>query len=580
MSNPNRPVMAGQVVTFEKPSGYWLRRAEHHRKRGEHHRAAALLRRAVSLEPSSGELRLQYAQTLRDLSCFEASTREAFGALALEPAGFLPYGLISRNMLSLGREQEAVDAFTHYLQQSRSFPEVDLLWEAEEYLDLENLLGNPPSRGYARYEALIHISSRQLANGKLDRAAITLSKASRIGRADARLHALYAMLYQAAGRLKRAAAHASLSAHKSPRHVASLCALASVRLQMGKRSLAATAMLAAAFNCHYPHEEQLFCFTASALNLPELMLAMLRHNKHGQPDRLPTLFNLAVVLLRLGKPDAALVHLHRCRDLDPDDVTVQFVFHTAEEWAERGLPVENQQKEAAQLPFYPHLSPTGEERLLEAIAEKLGGGLPSFVDALHKDGLFYRQFLYALSLTSEGLSNLLSPISLMMADHCPLEAERLLRDVLLQNTQDPDVKRYALSALVSLDAKPPYIIWQNRRIMQVNPIEAHPKVPTMMQRLLAHRILVACRKLRNPRVAGHAFQLLWRMDRRQRYAFAADAKHSWQRALMRHFLQYHGLRPSLLPFDASSDIPAALKAFSCLCRLWPLPKRSDHNETR
>jgi len=565
--------MAGQVVSFEKPSGYWLRRAEHHRKRGEHHRAAALLRRAVALEPSSGDLRLQYAETLRDLSCFEASTREAFGALALEPAGFLPYGLIGRNMLSLGREQEAVDAFSHYLQQSRSFPEIDLLWEMDEYLDLEALLGSPPSRGFARYEALLHIGSQRLAYGDLDRAAKILSKTTRLGRMDARLHALYAMLYQAAGSIHRAEAHASLSARKSPRHVASLCALASVRLQMGKRSLAATAMLAAAFHCRYPHEEQLFCFTASALNLPEITLAMLRHNKHHQPDRLPTLFNLAIVLLRQGKPEAALAHLHRCRDLDPEDVTVQFVFQTAGEWTEQGLLAEDQRKKAEELPFYPFLPPIGEEQLLETIAKKLCDGLPSFVDALQKDGLFYRQFLYTLSLASEGLGKLLSPITLMMAEHCSQEAERLLRDVLLQNTQDADVKRHALSALITLNAKPPYVIWQNRRIMQVNPLEAPPKTPTVMQRLLSRRILGACRKLCNPQAASHAFRLLWRMDRRQRYVFAADVKHSWQNALMLHFVQYHGLCPSLLPFDSSNASLPTLKAFARLCQLWPLPQR-------
>jgi len=573
MSHLYRPFMAGQVVSFEKPSGYWLRRAEHHRKRGEHHRAAALLRQAVALEPSSGDLRLQYAQTLRDLSCFEASTREAFGALALEPAGFLPFGIIGRNMLSLGREQEAVDAFSHYLQQSRSFPEIDLLWEMDEYLDLEDLLDGPPSRGFARYEALMHIGSQRLAYGDLDRAGKILSKAARLGRTDARLHALYAMLYQATGSLSRAESHATLSVRKSPQHVASLCALASVRLQMGKRSLAATAMLAAAFHCHYPHEEQLFCFTASALNLPDITLAMLYHNKHNQPDRLPTLFNLAVVLLRQGKPEAALAHLHRCRDLDPEDVTVQFVFQTVGEWTEQGLLTKEQRKKAEELPFYPYLSPTGEERLLETIAKKLCDGLPSFVDALQKDGLFYRQFLYTLSLASEGLGKLLPPITMMMAEHCSHEAERLLRDVLLQNAQDADVKRHALSSLITLNAKPPYVIWQNKRIMQVNPLEAPPRVPTVMQRLLYRRILGACRRLRNPRVAGHAYRLLWNMDRRRRYACAADVKHSWQNAMMLHFLQYQGLSLSLLPFDPANASPATLRAFAHLCRLCPLPQR-------
>ena len=169
MTNLHRPEASGQVVSFERPSHYWLRRARRHRKRGEHHQAAALLRRAVALEPGSGALRLEYAQSLRDMSCYEASIREAFGVLALEPTGFLPYGLIGRNMLSLGREQEAMDAFSHYLQQARTRPEAGLLWEeGDETFVLGDLL-EEPRPGSARYEALLHIASIRLAQGDLER---------------------------------------------------------------------------------------------------------------------------------------------------------------------------------------------------------------------------------------------------------------------------------------------------------------------------------------------------------------------------------------------------------------------------
>ncbi len=574
MSNFQHSDLSGRVVSFEKPPHYWLRRAQQHRKRGEHRHAATLLRRAVALDPSSGQLRLEYAHTLRDMSCFEASTREAFGVLALEPSGFLPYGLIGRNMLSLGREQEAMDAFSHFLQKARYLKEPPpFLEEEEDYFALEDLLDKPSRRGAARYEALIHIASLRLSYGDLDQAQRKLTRASRLGMADARLHALYAMLFEAQHAPEKALFHALLSVRKNHAHVPSLCALASVRSALGQRGLAAAALLTAAFHCHYPHDEQLFCFTAAALRLPEPILAMLRLNKRYRPDRVPTLYNLALTLLRDGKIEEALAYLSRCRDLDPEDVTVHFVFQEVQEWSEKGLSLDALRQEAEQLPFYPFLPPMAEQRLLETLSESIQRGITGFVDELSKDGFLYRQFLYALSLSGDGLGRLLFPIAMMMAEHAPVQAERLLRDVLLQNTQDEDVKRLSLSMLVTLHAPPPFVLWQNGRIVQVDPSQSPPSVASVTQRLLARRIAEAQRMARDPRLTGHALRLLYGMGRRLRYAFLADVGHVWRHALVQHFCQQYGLPlPNSVLFSLAANpgiqrrVDPVLKKLNALMR--------------
>lgn len=574
MTNLHRPEASGQVVSFERPSHYWLRRARRHRKRGEHHQAAALLRRAVALEPGSGALRLEYAQSLRDMSCYEASIREAFGVLALEPTGFLPYGLIGRNMLSLGREQEAMDAFSHYLQQARTRPEAGLLWEeGDETFVLGDLL-EEPRPGSARYEALLHIASIRLAQGDLERCRKRLLRASHLGHGDARLHALFAMLYQALSRPERALHHAQLAVRHNPRHVASLCALASVRMQRGQRGLAASALLAAAFHCRYPYDEQLFCFTASALNLPEPMLAMLRLGKRRSPDRVPTLYNLALALLAQGKTEEAVAHLHRCRDLDPEDVTALFMTQAVTGWREMGFTREELRRQARRLPFYPLLPSMAEQRLLETLAQALGRGLPAFVDALCRDGLLYRQYLYALSSPSGTLGRSLFPVGMALAKQAPAQAERLLRDVLLQSVPQEEVKRLALSMLVALGASPPYVLWQSGRIIQVDPKAKPPRVASVIQRLTLRRIRLARRAVGDPRLSAHALQLLRRMDRRTRYAFAADVGRAWSDALIRHFRLTHGLAPS--PFPQPSHATHAPQrgqdAFGRLCALMPIPQ--------
>ena len=69
---------------------------------------------------------------------------------------------------SEAQQQEAMDAFSHYLQQARSRQEDALLWEEEnESFVLEDFL-EEPRLGSARYETLLHIASLRLAQGELE----------------------------------------------------------------------------------------------------------------------------------------------------------------------------------------------------------------------------------------------------------------------------------------------------------------------------------------------------------------------------------------------------------------------------
>lgn len=574
MSNLHRPALAGQVVSLDKSPRYWLRRAQQHRKRGEHHRAAALLRHAVSLEPESGALLMEYAQALRDMSCFEASNREAFHALALEPEGFLPYHLIGRNMLSLGREQEAADAFAHYLQRIHLIPWDALPWE-DEGEDLETLLDAPLRRGTARYDALIHIASLRLVRGDLMDASTALRRAGRSAAADSRLDALYAMLYQALDQPENALSHALRSAHENPRHAPTLCALASVHAQIHRRDLAAAALMAAAPYCHFPHEEQLFCFTASALHMENFALDMLRFSRNKNPDRLPTLYNLAVALLRRGDTAEALAHLHRCRDLDPDDLTAQYALTLVTDWLENEDTPDGLRKKARQLAFYPFLPAAAEQLLLTQLADALNLGVESFAAALLQDASLKRTFLYALTLPTGSLGRLLYPIASAMAQTDPDAAQRLLRAVLVQNTPDAEVKRHALLALSQMDSEPPYVIWQNGRIMQAAPQPSTQPPITVTQRLVFKRIRAAVRIVHSKDVAIHALTLLARMSRRTRYAFAADPAHVWPSALARHFCLTRGCCPPTFHAGTPEQKRRERRAFAILCALMPLPIKED-----
>ena len=581
MSIPLFSASPGQVLSFEKPSQYWLRRALHHRKQGQHQHAAALLRHAVAQEPLSGALRLQYAQSLYDTCCFEASIREAFGALAVEPSALHPYRLISQSMLSLGRRQEAIDAFVYYLQESRTASPSSISLDEDDPLDslaMDLLFSRPPKRGSARYENLLHRFSHYLATDQLAHAAKLLPKISCLRKHASRTHTLYAMFYQAIGQQRRALHYALLSVRKKPFQVSALCGLASVRYQLGQRSLAASALLAAAVRCRHPHEEHLFCFTASSLHFSSILLAFLQCRRQQQPNRIPTLFNSAILLLRMGNHHAALRYLRQCLALDPADIAVLTIFQAVRQWLQQSLSPQEIQAKAENLLFYPLLPIDEENQLLEAISAPLHDGIPAFVNALQKDSLTYDRFLYGLSLVPDALGRLLFPIAFMISEHSPLAAERLLRNVLFQQSVSMHVKRLALAGLTSLDAKPPYTLWHNKRILQMNPQKESSNDASFLQRLLVLRIRAACKRLNNSAVAMHSLRLLARMTPALRRSFVSQASCFWQDALIRHFMRYYHLDCSAFPKAALRFSPRAKAPFRLLCSLIPLSERNITNE--
>ena len=578
MNQQERP--AGQIIPLSKPPQYWLRRAEQHRRHGEHRRAAALLRHAVALDPASGDLRMEYAKSLRDISCYEASTREAFTALTLEPADFAPYQIIGRNLLSMGREQEAVDAFAHYMEKAQALPEMLFsLSDEDEFSILENFWEERPRRGRARLDSLCHIAAQRLARGALPRAEAAILRVATLSPADKRLPSLRAMLFEARGQLEEALVYARLSLAENPRHIPSFCALATVRFRMGQRGLAAATLMRAAYFCRFPHDEQLFCFTAAAVGVPALSLAMLQLARHRSPGRMPTLFNCAVVLLQMGKQKAAMGYLHHCLELDPEDMAVQGLFRTAQRWAEEGLPQAEAWQEARALSFYPFLPVESLQLLLADLGHTLEQGMEIFARRLLEDKGFYRGYLHALFLPNASLPRLVYHVAVAMAAFDAGAAERMLRDILVQNAPGESAKRYALAALVFLEAKPPYVIWQSGRILRVFPPGGRGGIGPALRHRLVQRIREVAGYAKDARLIPHALALLSRMSHRRCYAVAADYGHIWSAALWQHFALSHGLGAPALPWERIAGSPGLTsrmeRAFMELCAVKPLPFKEE-----
>lgn len=564
---------AGQVISIKKSARYWMLRAKQHQQHGDAHRAAALLRHAMSLEPDNEHILIKYANALRKGNCFEASNRAAFRALSITPLWHEPYQLIGLNMLSLGREQEAADAFSLYLHNLHAHPRESFTKEVDDFFLSEDLLAVHPTPGCARRETLIHIASLQLSRGAFSRAYHTLKKISQICPSDPRLNALWSMYHQALGDPQNGLTYAQLSVSHDNGNIPALCALASVRMQRGERSLAATTLLKAIPYCRFPHQQQLFNYTAAGLSLLEILPIMLHYSLRKNPNRIPTLYNLAIIMLQQGAASEALTFLHRCRDLDPEDIVVYHLFHLVQHWLSKPSQEIRTLMCSSQPAFYPLLPAEAEKGLLETLTNALIHGLEHFAPMLLKNRPLYSAFLYVLCMPDGTLGRLLIPITRQIAQTDQVAAQRMLRDILLQPTLNENSRSHALSALIALNAPHPFVLWQNGRLLQASQHPQTNRELSVPHRLLFRRVHAAQAHAQDPRLSAHVLTLLYRMDRHTRYAVAADIGHTWQNALLRHFRQVHRLAEPL-PGKTLPSSPQLQrreeKAFKLLCALWPL----------
>lgn len=548
MMNRRRSLMPNiaQTDAFDRPMDYWLRRADRCRQTGDLRRASVLLRHAARLAPASHEAGLQYAEGLRELNCYEASSREAFSALASGPEHFALYGLIGRNMLSLGYRQEAMDAFALYMAGSRLHPDELPPWDDEVY-DLEEMFYEPPRRRRARLDSLLDIAGSRISCGDFENARRALRRAARppFPRKQARRDSLAAMYHECLNHQDAALFFARRSLRAAPRHPCIAASAACLFHRLDRPREAGLALLRAAACSRFASEELLVCVAAEQLRLLPIARRMLQRTLRRTPNRLPACYNLCVCHLKAGELETASGYIHLCRELDPDDLLVESLFSRVVGWQEEGADSAAVAEAARELPFYGVVLGGDLKSTLLPLAQALSEGLASFAARLQKDPKLYRRFLAALTLPVSAVERLLPRV----CEALPREfCERLLREILTVDPRDGDAKRFAVSRLAALGASPPYLVWYEGRLASIDPAMLPIRTPTLLNRLLTLRIRQAERL--NEKGGGlipYALLLVSRMNRRQRLDLAGDLAGVWPLALALHFRAAHGLSP--LPAD-------------------------------
>ena len=462
---------------FQRPANYWLRHADRHKQSGDLIRAAVLQRHAVRAETGSDAARTQYALTLRQMHCYEASNREAFCVLAAHPEQADIYGLIGCNMLDMGLRCEGLDALDLYFRtsQTASMPWHD---EACDYADLYDGRRLPDTRRQARMNGLFTIAARRIARGEMDGAqrALVRLRRMRLRSAAPQLELLEAAYCLKQGKPSECCRHVERAVSARPLRCETLVSAAALAQQSGIRHSAYVLLMLAARIARTPADIRLVCHTAAALRMLFIAQALLKHHLRRHPKRLPLLYDLCVCSLKLGDFQSAQRYIHLCREIDPDDVPSEALFTRMMEYLPRSRP-KDLRAAAKTLMFYGACSMEDASAYSAPLWDSLTDqGFEGLAQTLPKDEHLRKRLMFLLTLPVPWCMSLFAGLCRTMQ---PAHREAMLRQVLMQHPAETHSKRFALAQLQT-----PCVCWTRDRFLEVDPTRVSAPVPTFRQRRL------------------------------------------------------------------------------------------------
>ena len=532
-----------QHDSFQRPASYWLRRAERCHQSGDLLRAAVLERHALRADQSSEAASVSYVLTLRQLSCYEASNREAFAALAKNPDNKTLFGLIGQNLLSMGLRDAGLDALNIYLAQP--LPDFPPSWH-DDACDLYDLTfeaaDSTPRRRKARHDGLLELAARHMAKGDVDGAKRALERCSRApyqGK-SAKRELLWSVFHLQNGS-PECIDHLKNAVLIRPNSAQVRAAAAAALWKMGLKKPAFTQLLTAARLAASPADMIAVLVNADEMNAPHIACVMLRRMLRRMPNRCPVLYNLCVCMLRLGRLEEASRFIHHCREIDPDDVPSEGLFSLVRSMQEQALSPQQVRDAAKQVSWYGIFSQAELNAVAAPIMEAIEDGPEAFFSRLCVDLRLRRHFLQLLALPMEWPARLLYAAGeALPADEC----EALMREVLLQHPSPSAAKLCAVSTLCALGVPPPYAAWQNGRIAWLDPTRDPGESAPFRPRLLTLRIRRAQKLCPGDRhIALWCMEIVHRMTKRQRSRVIADPTHVWPLAFAIRYRTLRGMEP-------------------------------------
>ncbi len=544
-----------RLDTFDRPARYWLRRAEKCKQAGDLRRAAALERHALRLDPENPAAAESYALTLRYLGCYEASNREGCAALARDPENAGLLGVLGQNLLSMGRRQEAYDAFTLFADQLGVEHPDAIPYDPD--METGGVSSAAPRR--ARGRGRLPQARKRHGRGDLAGAAWALERSEQppFAAPNARREELWALLCHRRGDMQGTLAHIERSLMLRPNNAQTGAAAACLLYALGKRRRAAMVLLNAAMCAALPQEEMMVCVAADQLDLLPVALGMLDRSYKRRPDRLAVCYGRAVCLLELGRLSEAAQMVHRLRESDPDDVPGEVLFNRVMRMEEQALSPADVTAQSQALSFYGALSDPEIDQCLTPISECLTGGVDMLAAALLSDQKLRQRFRFLLALPTDLTAQLLP----MVAAAMPVgEARCMLREALLCESPSETLKLTALALLPGTGAEPPYLCLKDGRLRYVDPSQPTPVTASFYQRMLTRRLNAAVRKTLTDASVPFFLRLVSRMDDPARMRMIADPNRVWPNAMSILWREAQGLAPE--PADTAFLDSVQMRALS------------------
>lgn len=535
---------------FQRPANYWLRHADRHKQSGDLVRAAVLQRHAVRAEPGSDAARMQYALTLRQLHCYEASSREAFSALAKHPEQAALYGLVGCNMIAMGMRREGLDALWLYMHAdiTASAP-----WH-DEACDLAEAYDYPfhEKKRQARLEGLLNLSARCMARGDLDGAGRALKRSQQppYQGSHARRDLMLAAYWLRRGNADRCVARMQHALEQNFFDVSLLASAAVLSRQMGSHRAARMLLIRAASLARTPADRQMVCHVADSLHMVFIAHAMLKRELQRRADRCPVLYDLCVCALKMGRLQEALCHIHLCREIDPDDIPSEALFARVMDWEQQDISPDALRHAAKSVSFLGVCTEQELAACMQPFWEAAEEGPQGLAEAIRQDDRLRRRLLFVQTLPVEWPLMLLDGVCRHLPEN---ESEALLREVLMQHPADSAAKRYAMQTLYRMGAPAPYACWTPGRFLLVDPDRLYAPVPTFRQRFLTrfiHKLTRQC----GQEIIPWALKVISRMTPAQQCRLIGDPWKVWPLAMAMRYHALCGLPPVQISIQALSTL--------------------------
>ncbi|MBO5500983.1 MAG: hypothetical protein J6K73_12855 [Clostridia bacterium] len=322
-------------IDFSKPDDRWLKKAHVSRINGDVEKAVQLYRTAVEQNPDDFEAGLCYARYLWEIDCWRSSLRECYRLLCQFPEEEKVYGLVYRNLLALGLEDDARFAYEHYMAYLYQNPEGGL------NLNEENppMPEKPPKR---RFKHLLLRATRLLERGDYDRANHLLVHANHpsFPRQSVLRDLLEVQLMAKTGLEEEAMEIVHGMVDGCELNASQALALLPLMSQLEGPEYAGKLLLYASSVAHDPNELRDVTGACLGLGQSGLAVSILRNLAEENEYRIDLLYQLAVAYLHNGEVKPAWQLIQKCYQLDPCDAAVNYFYRLMTDGVHSGATAE------------------------------------------------------------------------------------------------------------------------------------------------------------------------------------------------------------------------------------------------